>query len=350
MLAALSADPGLRQELAEKGLRRSRSYSWEAAARQQLMLYRSVMSGHDRASPASGDSTGPVQDLPALEVVVVAYGRPDLLAETLDALCSDGPSGIPILVVDNSSSPDVQKVAESHGARCLDPGMNLGFARAVNLALAHLKREGSDVLLLNPDAQVDPTTVHALQRRLHAESRLACVAPAQDSPEGESQRVAWPFPSPARSWLEAFGLAHLLDKPEFLIGSVLMINGAALREVGGFDEDFFLYAEETDWQRRARGAGWGHRLCDDLRARHIGAATSSQDPSRRELLFSGAQERYLRKWYGRSGWELARAAIVVGSLARTLLLSGGRREAALDRARRFAAGPLRLMANEPGQP
>jgi GT2 family glycosyltransferase len=274
-------------------------------------------------------------------VVVVAYGRRELLARALGALQpQDSGQMYPVVVVDNSSEDEIRRIAASYGARYVDPGTNLGFAAAVNLALVNRDKPSSDVLLLNPDAEVDPATVAQLQRRLHAEARLACVAPAQLSPEGRAQRVAWPFPTPLRAWLEAVGLSRISARAEFLTGSVLLLNAAALGEVGPLDERFFLYAEETDWQRRARELGWGSRLCQDLSARHIGAASSEADKDGRDLLFAAAVETYFRKWYGRPGWELARSAIVVGALVRALVVPRSR-PAALRRASLYATGPLR---------
>jgi glycosyltransferase involved in cell wall biosynthesis/GT2 family glycosyltransferase len=334
-LATLQEEPELLHTLAEKGLRLARHYSWDAVATQQLGLYREVL------SRPMADTTAQPSPLPDLEVVVVAYGRPELLARALGALQPQDSCQIyPVVVVDNSSEDEIRRVAASYGARYLDPGTNLGFAAAVNLALANLDKPSSDVLLLNPDAEVFRATVAELQRRLHAEARLACVAPAQVSPEGQAQRVAWPFPTPARAWLEAIGFSRVIKATGFLIGSVLLLNGAGLSEVGQFDERFFLYAEESDWQRRARNLGWGSRLCPELSALHVGGASSEHDKPGRDLLFAAAAETYLRKWHGAFGWQLSRMAIVFGALVRALL-SPSRRSAALRRASCYVSGPLR---------
>jgi GT2 family glycosyltransferase len=209
------------------------------------------------------------------------------------------------------------------------------------LALREYGQKACDVLLLNPDAQVDWSTVVALQRRLHSEARLACTAPAQQDLTGNDQRVAWPFPTPSRAWMDALGIGRFVARPDFLVGSVLLLNHAALEDVGPFDDSFFLYAEETDWQRRARAKGWGVRLCTDLNALHIGGGTSNEDRTRRDALFAGALERYFRKWYGPAGWWVARTAIVTGALARALLLRGTQRQATLRWAKRIAWAPLR---------
>jgi len=337
-LATLDQQLGRLKGLADEGLRRARAYAWEAVAEMQLRLYRDVL------GESLSDSSVTESSLPALEVAVVAYGRPELLSRALAALQPTGSSqAYPVIVVDNSSDPGIKKVVASYGACYIDPGRNLGFAAAVNVALANVGRPDSDVLLLNPDAEVGPATVAHLQRRLHAEARLSCVAPAQLSPEGKAQRVAWPFPTPLRAWLEALGLHRIVATPDFLTGSVLLLNGTALAEVGWLDERFFLYAEETDWQRRARALGWGSRLCPELSALHVGGASSEHDKRGRELLFASAGETYFRKWHGPLGWQLSRMAIVFGALVRALL-SPGRRSAALRRAACYASGPVRLSS------
>ena len=129
-----------------------------------------------------------------MEVVVVAYGPPGLLHRALGRL----EDSYPVIVVDNSSSLETRAVAERYGAHYLDSGENVGFARAVNRALGS-RSAGSDVLLLNPDASIDPAAVERLRSALRAESAAACIAPVQHAPGSEvDDRVCWPFPSPRR--------------------------------------------------------------------------------------------------------------------------------------------------------
>ncbi len=283
-----------------------------------------------------------------LDVVVVAYGAPELLDCCLTRL----EGRLPVVVVDNSSDPSVRAVVEDHGATYIDPGRNLGFAAGVNLGLAH-RREAldpgvgdldpgvGDVLLLNPDASITPDDIRRLHDRLRAEPGLACVAPAQVDPvTGEEARVGWPFPTPARAWLEALGLGRLGRRTDFLIGSVLLLRGAALRDVGPFDESFFLYAEETDWQRRASDLGWRTGLCIDALATHVGAGTGGKQ-SERETHFHASNERYVRKHYGRAGWFVFRSGVMVGALVRALFLPGDRGRLAATRFRLYLTGPLR---------
>ena len=83
--------------------------------------------------------------------------------------------------------------------------------------------------------------------------------------------------------MEAAGLGRLRHRVDFLIGSVLLLGDRALTDVGGFDEQFFLYAEESDWQRRATDHGWRVALCADVTATHVGAGTSGDPRVERKL-------------------------------------------------------------------
>jgi glycosyltransferase involved in cell wall biosynthesis/GT2 family glycosyltransferase len=276
---------------------------------------------------------------PPVEVVVVAYGTPALLDRCLTTLGGT----YPVIIVDNSSDAAVRAVAEQHRARYIDPGRNLGFGAGVNLALA--QRTGSgDVLLLNPDATITPGGVAELSDVLHAHPRLGCVAPAQLDPSTcESARVAWPFPTPFGAWVEAVGLGGLRRRQDFMIGSILLLRSEALTEVGPFDEQFFLYAEETDWQRRARNQGWRAAFCPQVTATHVGAGTGG-NPTVREIHFHASHERYVRKHYGPWGWRIYRVGVMAGAVPRAILLPGGRGRPASDRFHLYREGPCRAEA------
>jgi GT2 family glycosyltransferase len=169
---------------------------------------------------------------------------------------------------------------------------------------------------------------------------VAAASPALHDNDGNPQRVVWPFPTPLRGILEAVGLGKFGHKRSFVIGATLLLRWEAIQEVGSFDERFFLYAEETDWQRRCQQVGWSSVLCPDVTGFHAGAGTSD-DPARREALFHAGQETYIRKWYGRSGWWIYRGAVAAGAVARFIVLRGERRRSAARRAVLYVRGPRR---------
>jgi len=279
-----------------------------------------------------------------VHAVIVAYHSPAQLARCLAALERE----LPVTVVDNSSSHEVAGVAERHGATYVDSGRNLGFAAAINVALARLAGEDADVLLLNPDAVVGPSEVRELAGFLHApaNARVAAVAPRLRHPGEQEQRITWPFPTPARMCAEAIGLGRLPARRTFVVGAVLLLRREAIDDVGRFDERFFLYAEEADWQRRALERGWTSAVCAAVIAEHAGAGTSTS-ARRREALFHAAQETYIRKWYRPAGWWLYRVAACCGAAVRAVMLTRERRKDAARRLVLYLRGPCRCAALGP---
>jgi len=329
LAAALVAASGPRAaELRVAGFARAEECSWGAVGRDYLDLYRSIV--HEA-------SVAP-EPTPTLEVIVVAYGSPELLRRALEPV-----AGLPVTVVDNSSLPTIRDVCDELGVRYLDPGRNGGFAAGVNHGLEHRIAPGSDVLLLNPDAEISTDDVALLHRALRARPDLASVGPAQVDEHGHEARVEWWLPSPSGTWLEALGLARLRRDPSYVIGSVMLLRAEALEQVGWFDERFFLYAEEADWAYRAHRLGWRHAVVPAARAVHVGAGTGG-DPRRREAHFHASQERFFRKHFGAVGWQWARAGQWIGSMARSVMLPGERGRAARRRAAITRLGPVRVEA------
>jgi len=274
-----------------------------------------------------------------LDVIVVAYGPPEALAQALAMLGG----AYATLVVDNSSSAVTAAVARGVGARYVDPGANLGFAAAVNMALERLPDPGRDVLLLNPDARIAPAELERLHEELHARPDAACVAPSQHIPgSAVPSRARWPWHTPAGAWAEALGLARrrLQSRRYFLGGAVLLLRKAAIADIGTFDERFFLYSEDEDWQRRALERGWRVHYCPEVTAEHAAGGTET-DAVRLQLRLHGAIERYVRKWYGAVGWSVYRAGTLFGLFLRLVVHGGQRRRASARLARLYLTGPDR---------
>jgi GT2 family glycosyltransferase len=250
--------------------------------------------------------------------VVVAYGPPQHLAACLAALGSTR-----VVVVDNGQSADTQAVCAEAGVAYHATDVNRGFAGGVNVGLAQVDPH-LDVLLLNPDARIGWPDVLRLQAVLRSDPTLAAVAPQLTHPDGSAQRTAWPFPTPLTVWLDAVGLGDTHHGPTFVTGAVLLLRAEARAEVGGFDERYFLYAEETDWQRRALGRDWRVRLVRDVGAVHVGGASSesADERVRRSVRSSLA---YARRWHPGAGAAVMRAGAVVAAVRRGVTADPRRR-------------------------
>lgn len=283
--------------------------------------------------PDNSSHEGRMNLAPLVHVVVVAYGDPEHLRACLASLAA--PEGR-TTVVDNGRSDEVSELAAACGARYLRPGRNLGFAAGVNLALRSLREDSAepvDVLLLNPDAQLPWQDVLRLQSVLRADARAGAVAPLLQHPSGAAEPASWPLPSPGLVWADALGLSRFWTGSRFLTGAVLMLRAEAIEEVGLLDERYFLYAEEADWQLRARRAGWSLTVVEDVVALHLGGATSTSE-SVRSSHFQRSGRLFAEKWYGGRGAVLMQAGSAVAKTRRRVT---ARREPRDGQPRRLLA-------------
>ena len=278
-----------------------------------------------------------------VQIVIVAYHQPEALRRCLMAAAD-----VRITVVDNSSNAAVQEVAEATGAQYFDPGRNLGFGAGVNVALRNvLAGPETDVLLLNPDAMFRTADLRTLQATLHRPENalVGAISPTLKGLDNSQQRVMWPYPTPWAAWTEALGFGSRNRGEDFAVGAALLLRWEALQDVGLFDERFFLYAEETDWQRRAFQYGWTTALAPNLVAEHLGGGSSS-DEGRRLALFHSGGETYQRKWHGNVGWQVYRAAVIAGCLPRIIHPQANTRRSAALRLSLYLRGPRRAAGLE----
>jgi GT2 family glycosyltransferase len=240
--------------------------------------------------------------------------------------------GDQVIVVDNASRDEsAERIAvEFPEVELVRSERNLGFGRANNLAFARTR--GKYVWLLNTDTLVLSGATEAMIGVLQCEPDVGAVGCRLENPDGTLQRSCWTFPSPAAAWSESLGLNRLRDRValpgvprdwhrwahdaeadvDFVIGASLMVRRRVIEEIGGFDENFFLYAEETDWQRRMQAAGWRVRFTPAGTVVHLGGASGAGMRDRQLVEFCRATARYVRKHHGRLGLAAVRAAKLVG--------------------------------------
>ena len=264
--------------------------------------------------------------------VIVSHNTRNLLERCLIDLHAQTGGDLRTIVVDNASSDGSAELVRRHfpGAKLIELDQNAGFGRANNLALGHCRTEY--VLLLNSDAFLAPGALAALVAAAERHPRAGAVGPRLSNPDGTLQRSAWPFPHAGRLLLEAFALHRPLRRlglledlgtwdhqeersVDFLVGACLLLRADALAEVGGFDEEFWLYGEEADLQRRITTRGWEVVFTPRASAVHVGGASSQGSLTRQRHLWAG-QRRYLAKHGSLLGPPSARLALLMGSALR----------------------------------
>lgn len=302
---------------------------------------------------------------PVLSVIIVSYNTRQMTLDCLRALSEDldraglGGASAEVWVVDNASGDGSAEAVRAAfpGVRLIENLRNAGFGAANNLAM---RRAGGEfLLLLNSDAFVHPGAVGALVSFGRAHPQVGAVGPRLLNRDGTTQPSCYRFPSPARAWLENLWISPLLPghpvvgdyrrwahdsarSVDWVIGACLLVRRAAYEQAGGFDEAFFMYQEETDWQRRFRDADWDIAFTPSAAVTHLGGASGAAERAKINAHFFDSLDYYTRKHHGLGGLVSLRLAMTVGAALRTLAWAGV--AAAAPRRRPAARAKTRLQA------
>lgn len=286
----------------------------------------------------------PGDDSDVTAVVVTWNSAPDL-----DPCLASIPAGVRTMVVDNDSGDGSVAVARSHGAKVVELDRNVGFSAAVNLVIPQVST--SYTLLLNPDVTVGAGAIERCVDELDRDRTVAVVGPNTRLPNGRPEAPAARRDRTAvHIWIESLGLVHVsrhldlqmvqdrsVDQDvDAVNGAFLLVRTEVLRQLGGLDEDVFMYLEDQDLCRRVREAGHRVRFLTHAHVVHgNGTSTGRGDEGQRVRAYLhriDADLEYLRR-YGRPGEAGAAVAAFIFRSLIGLVVSLGH----LDRRSRYRA-------------
>ena len=263
--------------------------------------------------------------MPSIAVIIVNYGTADLTTAGIESVLARAHGGrrVEVHVVDNASpAGDARILAERHAERGWGDRVRLwpevsnhGFGRGNNVVIHALmdRPDAPDyVFLLNPDAALENEALSILADRLDATPAAAAAGAGIALPSGRAVTAAFRFPSARSEFAQAmnFGPVTRLfrnrlvplppDQPDgpvdWVAGAAVMFRMSVLRELDGFDPDFFLYYEEVELMLRIRRAGHQILYVPAARVSHAeGAATDVK---------SGQSQRKPRPAYWYDSWRL----------------------------------------------
>lgn len=208
---------------------------------------------------------------------------------------------------DGSDSEALKLMGDQPRFRLVRSRENLGFARAVNTAMESIDTEV--VVVANSDTVFLPDSLDRLIDGLVRHDAAGLAGPRLLWPDLTLQPSMRDFPFPGRIIREHLpGLAgktcrhedHLTEmRCDWLVGAVMALRTLAFREVGGFDEDYFFYHEETDLQYRLAKAGWETWLIPGSEVIHLeGASARKMFGEDVYLRYIPAKLRFLKKHGG----------------------------------------------------
>lgn len=256
-----------------------------------------------------------------LAVIVLTFDPPPgALEACIDSLVAAG--GVDLLVlVDNGD-----RAAAVLGDRRLDlpvellrTGRNLGYAGGMNAGIGRALEAGATaVALLNDDVRVSPGWLAPLLEALAVDAQVGAAQPMlvfdTDPPTVNSLGVHLGPDGAGRDigWGEALPADRSPRPIELFTGGAVVLSALFLRELGGFDERWFLYYEDVDLALRGTERGWRYVCCPESVVHHLGSATMQ---GRTELAVFHRERNRL--------WTLLRHGSA-GDLGRGLWLSARR--------------------------
>lgn len=238
-----------------------------------------------------------------------------------------------VIVIDSASSDATIDVVRRHHpeVELIALTQNVGYGAALNTAFSRLASTEL-ALVLNPDVRLMPGAIDALVARA-AISAAAVVVPRMcdehgglyhslrreptvgrqlaDAVLGSQPRRPARWASETVLGAEDYESAHEID---WATGAALLVTPRARHAVAGWDEQFFLYSEETDYLRRVRDAGLTIWFEPDAQVRHTGGG-SGRSPDLDALLIAN-KVAYTHKHSGPVAGALARCAQLLSAVLR----------------------------------
>lgn len=282
---------------------------------------------------------------PDLSIIIVSFNTRDLLRQCLSSVLAETAAlRAEILVVENASKDGSALMVreEFPQVRLLERATNLGFGEANNHAFD--SATGRYFVLLNSDAFLAPGALSLAVRHMEETPRCAIGGGLLVGRDGSPQPSARSFHSLLDDALVLTGLAARFPASRFfgrfdrtwadarvscevdwVPGAFCILRPHALKAVGPFDSDFFLYYEEVDLCLRLKRAGYDIWYWPDIVITHIGGESSRQLKSK---AFS-AQSAQVVLWRMRStllyyrkhhGWKAWIAKSMEKALYRTTVL------------------------------
>jgi GT2 family glycosyltransferase len=250
-----------------------------------------------------------------MAVVVVSFNTRDVLRDCLRSVVAAAPAEI--IVIDNGSTDGSAEMVRRQftGVRLVE-AENRGYGAGANLGVRLSSAEY--VLVLNSDTLLTDNAIPALGRYLDVNPRAGVAGPRLRNADGSLQPSCSAFLGTFRLALEKSPLARPLarvpavrerlflvhsshDRPRrvpWVVGAALAIRRSAFEAIHGFDESFFMYAEEVDFCYRLGRSGWETHFAPVTDIVHLGAASTIAYGSAMDTRRITSAVQFYRRHYG----------------------------------------------------
>jgi hypothetical protein len=285
-------------------------------------------------------STDSSQSLIDLSIVIVSYNTMEMTRDCLKSVyCNIGSLTCEVIVVDNNSQDgSLDMIARDFPEVILiSNNANLGFAAANNQGFAVAK--GEFLLMLNSDTLIIGDVLEESVEFLKTNQQIGAIGCQVLNNDGTIQPTCSGFPSlfrltvmtlaldriPELSLIDTYLMRHWMRnnerEVEVISGCYLMFRKTVLEQVGGLDERFFFFAEETDWCRRIRESGWKLYFSPVGQIIHHGGGSVKKLSYKRDVMLTAATVRLHRKYGGRLAALTVYFVLMIFNASRALVWS-----------------------------
>lgn len=257
-----------------------------------------------------------------VSVIFVNWNSGKFLEETVNSM-SENSSDInyEIILIDNNSDKNDEsyiyfdELLKRINVTVIKSSENLGFAKANNIGMSIAK--GRNILILNPDVIFHNNVMKILSDYLDNNEVVGMVGPKVLNTDGSFQQPCLrgkPYPKdtlfhiiglakafPNCEAFNGYALWHLdrekINECGALSGCCMMIKKSLFDEIGGMDEQFFMYQEETDWGLRTNNAGKTIIYNPTAVVTHIGGVTTKKIKVKSIWIFTQSMMKFFRKHF-----------------------------------------------------
>jgi N-acetylglucosaminyl-diphospho-decaprenol L-rhamnosyltransferase len=248
--------------------------------------------------------------------VVNTAGRAHLM-RGLAAIRDTLPEGVDaeVLVLDNASGDGSAEVVrewnegpEGFGERLRLFALDRRQGKADNDSFLIAESQGEWCLLLNEDSEIRPGAVEQLLGAVEGKPKVAVAGAQLLAEDGSRSACAWRFPGVGTALAQALFLHRIFvtqsggaetRQVDWVQSAAMLVRRDAAAEVGYLDADFFVYSDETEFQKRLADAGWEVLYVPGAEAIHHEQLTNDRVAGRRRLVeFHRNRDLYMRKHHG----------------------------------------------------
>ncbi len=278
-----------------------------------------------------------------LSVVILCWNDQKVIHDAIRSIyeCTHSIS-FEVIVSDNGSAEGcvegIRAAFPHPNLRIVENKANLGFSKGNNEGIK--AANGQYILILNPDTVIHPDALDKFVEYADKHPEAGAFGCRVVYPDGRYQTTAMVAPTVARLWIHALSLHRLGQFTELLrsrayygwhgdtereidwqSGCCVMFQGKLLKELGGFDPQFFYHGEEVDLCKRVWEAGYKVLFTPTAKITHIGGQSVKRARTRFDLETHRSFYKYFYKHFGEAGARRVRYPILA-ILLRRWVLSG----------------------------